>query len=87
LVSGDKGKLIIMNVGSANNLTVPASVFSAGDTISVLQTGAGQTTIVAGASTTVSSNGSKMKLYGQYAAATIVCTASNTFVLFGNIAS
>lgn len=87
LVAGDKGKLIIMNSASANNLTIPASVFSAGATVSVLQLGAGQTTIVAGASTTVLSSGSKMKLYGQYAVATIVCTSSNTFALFGNIAT
>jgi hypothetical protein len=87
LVAGDKGKLIIMNSASANNLTIPASVFSAGATVSVLQLGVGQTTIVAGASTTVLSSGSKMKLYGQYAVATIICTASNTFALFGNIAT
>jgi hypothetical protein len=87
LVAGDSGKLIITNSSSANTITVPASVFSVGDTISILQTGTGQTTIAAGASATVSSNGSKLKLYGQFAAATLVCTATNTFVLFGNIAS
>jgi len=38
-----------MNIGSANTLTINASLFSAGNQILISQYGAGQTTITAGA--------------------------------------
>ena len=50
LVLSDADKLVEMNVATANNLTIPASVFAAGNQILLAQYGAGQTTIVAGLS-------------------------------------
>lgn len=85
LVSGDADKLVEMNVASANNLTVPASVFSAGQQILLAQYGAGQTTIVAGAGMTIRSNGGKLNLSAQYSGATLVFISSTESYLFGDI--
>jgi hypothetical protein len=85
LVAGDADKLVEMNVGSANNLTVPASVFSAGTQILLAQYGAGQTTIVAGAGVTIRSNGGKLKLNVQYSGATLIFLSATECYLFGDI--
>jgi hypothetical protein len=85
LVLSDADKLVEMNVGSANNLTVPASVFSAGTQILLSQYGAGQTTIVAGAGVTIRSNGGKLKLNVQYSGATLIFLSATECYLFGDI--
>jgi hypothetical protein len=86
LVSGDVNKLVEMNVASANNLTVPASVFSAGQQILLSQYGAGQTTVVAGSGMTIRSNGGKLKLNAQYSGATLVFISASEAYIFGDIA-
>jgi hypothetical protein len=48
--------------------------------------GAGQITVAAGAGVTIRSEGTKLKLKGQYATATLVKIASDEWVLLGNIA-
>jgi hypothetical protein len=85
LVLSDADKLVEMNVASANNLTVPASVFSAGQQILLAQYGAGQTTIVAGSGMTIRSNGGKLKLNVQYSGATLIFLSSSEAYLFGDI--
>jgi hypothetical protein len=55
LVVGDVGKRVIMNVGSANTVTVDDSIFAAGDTIFIANKGAGTSTITAGAGVTINS--------------------------------
>jgi len=87
LVASDADKLVEMNVASANNLTVPASTFSAGQQILLSQYGAGQTTIVAGSGMTIRSNGGKLKLSAQYSGATLVFISATEAYLFGDIAS
>jgi hypothetical protein len=86
LVLGDADKLVEMNVATANNLTVPASVFSAGTQILLAQYGAGQTTIVADAGVTIRSNGAKLKLNVQYSGATLIFLSGTEAYLFGDIA-
>lgn len=89
LVLSDANKLVEMGVGSANNLTIPpnSSVpFPIGSQIHVLQTGAGQTTIVAGAGVTV--NGTPgLKLRAQWSYATLIERAENTWVVIGDLAA
>jgi hypothetical protein len=85
LVLSDADKLVEMNVATANNLTVPASVFSAGTQILLAQYGAGQTTIVAGAGVTIRSNGGKLKLNVQYSGATLIFLSGTEAYLFGDI--
>jgi hypothetical protein len=89
LVIGDKDKLVQSSNASAITITVPPSVFSANDQISIAQTGAGQVSFAQGAGVTITSNGataSAPKLRVQYSAASVICTASNTFLIIGDIA-
>jgi hypothetical protein len=90
LVLSDADKLVEMNVGSANNLTVPLNssvAFPTGTQILLAQYGAGQTTIVATSGVTVRSNGAKLKLNVQYSGATLIKIAENEWYLFGDIVS
>ena len=56
LVAADKGTRVVMNVASANTVTVNTSLFTAGDTLVIQNIGAGVTTVTAGTAT-VSSAG------------------------------
>jgi hypothetical protein len=90
LVLSDADKLVEMNVGSANNLTIPLNssvAFPTGTQILLAQYGSGQTTIVATSGVTVRSNGGKLKLNVQYSGATLIKIAENEWYLFGDIVS
>src|SRR5664279_2204214 len=87
LVLADAGKLVEMNVASANTLTVPlnASVaFPVGTVINVRQYGAGTTTI--GGSATIRSRGALVNLAGTYAEVTLSKRATDEWVLSGDLA-
>jgi hypothetical protein len=84
----DAGKLVEMNVGSGNNLTVPpqADVTWEDNTrIDIAQYGAGQTTIVAGSGVTIRSKDGNLKLDSRYSGATLYRRASNEWVLVGDL--
>lgn len=85
LVTNDNGKMIEMNVASANTLTINASLFSAGNQILISQYGAGQTTITAGAGVTLRSSGGKLKTSAQYALVTIIAISSTEFYVAGDL--
>ena len=88
LVLSDATKLILMNVGSANNLTIPLDssvAFPIGTQICVCQYGAGQTTFVATGGVTIRSSGGKLKLSGQYSMATLIKIATDEWMLSGDI--
>jgi len=86
-VAGDVGKLITASNAAAIALTISPAVFAVGDQINIMQgnSGSGVVTITAGAGVTLQSNGTKLKTNGQYAVATVLCIASNTFVVLGNL--
>ena len=85
-VGGDVGKIITMTVASGNNFTVNTSTaLTVGQRIDIIQMGAGQTTVVA-TGVTISATPT-LKLRAQYSAATLICTASNTYVLAGDLAA
>ena len=89
LVAGNLNQLVTLNNASPITLTVPPSVFSAGDVINIAQIGAGQVTVSQGAGGTINSTGATAtapKLRARYSAASIICTASNTFLVVGDIA-
>ncbi len=89
IVASDKMKIVEMNVASANNLTVPPNssvAYTVGTQINILQTGAGQTTVVAGSGVTVNATPG-LKLRAQYSYATLIKRAENTWVLVGDLAS
>lgn len=90
LVLTDKDKLIRMNKATANNLTVPPNssvAFPIGSQIIIDQMGAGQTTFVAGVGVTINSSGGKLKLTDQYSVARLIKVATDTWLLFDNIAA
>ncbi len=75
--------------GSAVAATLPtnASVaFPIGTTITFEQNGAGVVTVVASGGVTLQSAGSLVSTNGQYAVASVVKKATNSWVLFGNLA-
>jgi hypothetical protein len=85
LVAGDNGKIVTMNVASANNLTVPASL-AVGFNCTVIQLGAGQTTILA-SGTTLNSYQGYLKISGQHGSASIVSYASNVYNVAGSLSA
>ncbi|WP_336802512.1 hypothetical protein [Kaistia sp. MMO-174] len=90
LVLSDKGKVVEMNNASANTLTVPPNssvAFPVGSWIDLRQLGAGQTTIAAGSGVTIRSYGTKLKLTGQYAGATLVKRSTDEWTLDGNLSA
>jgi hypothetical protein len=89
LVAGNLNQLVTLNNASAITLTVPPSVFSAGDVINIAQIGAGQVTLAEGAGVTITSTGATVDapaLRAQYSSASIICTAADTFLVVGDIA-
>lgn len=86
LVIGDRGKMVEINNAGFTNLTVPADAvaFAVGDTVNIMQTGGGQVTVVGAGGVTVVGNPG-LKLAGQWATATLLKRASNSWVLFGGI--
>lgn len=84
----DSGKTILMNSSSNNELEIPtnASVpFSIGDSISIVQYGVGTTTITAPYGVILNSLNSHRDISGQYGKATVTKTATNTWLLYGDI--
>jgi len=89
LVLGDDGTIVQMNVGSANNLTVPANssvAFTIGTQIIIQQQGAGQTTIVAAGGVTLSSTPG-LKLRAQNSGAVCVKYSTDAWFVFGDLSA
>lgn len=88
LVLADNAKVVTLSNASAITVTVPtnASVaFPIGVQVNLVQLGAGQVTVTSSA--TIRSQGSKLKLNGQYAGATLLKIATDEWVLIGNTAA
>jgi len=81
-------KLVTCSNAAAITVTVPPSIFTAGDVVNLQQIGAGQVTFAQGAGVTITSTGATAtapKLRAQYSACSIICTASNTFTVIGDL--
>ena len=88
LVAADLGKLVTTSNASAVTVTVPPSVFAAGNIINLQSIGVGLTSLAQGAGVTITSTGATASapiLRARYSACTIICTASNTFTVVGDI--
>jgi hypothetical protein len=88
LQATDVNDLVTLNNANAVTVTVPPSVFSANDVINISQIGAGQVTFAQGAGVTINSTGATAtapKLRVRYSSAAVICTASNTFLIVGDI--
>jgi len=83
LVATDSGKYIAITTGG---VTIPSSIFSAGQTISIYNNSSASQTITQGSGVTMTLAGTATtgdRTLAQYGLATLLCTASNTFVITG----
>ena len=89
VVLTDDNRMVEMNNATGTTLTIPLNssvAFPVGTMITILQTGAGQTTVAGAVGVTV--NGTPgLKLRTQYSAATCIKRATNTWVLIGDLAA
>ena len=88
LVAADSAKLVTTSNASAITVTIPPSVFSAGEIINVQSIGVGLTSFAAGAGVTITSTGATAAapvLRARYSACSIICTASNVFTVIGDV--
>lgn len=85
----DAGDIVEMNVGTANTVTVPSSSvtnFITGTQITLVQYGAGQTTITTGSTNVLlRSAGNATKIAAQYGGATLIKRGTDEWYLLGNI--
>ena len=89
LVLADAADIVEVSNASANNLTVPLNssvAFPVGTQINILQTGAGQTTVVATGGVTINATPG-LKLRAQWSSATLIKRAENTWVLVGDLSA
>jgi len=80
----DVGKLVTFTKGTAVNCTVPVSLMAIGQRIDIAQLGAGQVTVVASGTTVVATPSLRLRALGS--AATLICIATNTYLLVGDLA-
>ena len=88
LVAADSGKLVTSSNASAITITIPPSIFAAGEQINVQSIGVGLTSFAAGSGVTITSTGAAPTapiLRARYSACTIICTASNVFTVMGDL--
>lgn len=90
LVATDAGDVVTLTNGSPIAVTVPtnASVaFPIGTQITLAQMGAGQVTVAGAVGVTVYAADSFLKLRTQYSSGTLIKTATNTWLLIGDLAA
>ena len=83
LVATDNGKFISITTGG---VTVPSSIFTAGQNVVIYNNSSSVQTITQGSSVTMTLAGSTTtgnRSLASYGVATVLCTASNTFVITG----
>ena len=86
LTGSDNGKIVTMNVATANTLTVPAGL-GVGFNCTAIQLGAGQTTITTSAGVTLNSYQGYLKISGQHGSASIISYASNVYNVAGSLSA
>ena len=90
LALSDNYKLVTMSSTSALTLTVPpnsAVAFPIGANITIVGINIGQVTIAAGSGVTINSAGAALKLRVQYSTATLIKTATDVWLMMGDISS
>jgi hypothetical protein len=82
-------KLVTLTNASAITVTIAAGLYAIGEQINFAQLGAGQVTFQGDTGVTVVSTGATAatpKCRVQYSTATAICTATNTWLVVGDIA-
>ena len=85
-VAADAGKLVTSSNGSAQTITIPPNssvAFAIGTQIIVQNLGSANATLAQGSGVTIQSKDSNKEIDGQYAAATCIKTATDTWSLIG----
>jgi hypothetical protein len=83
LIAADAGKHISITTGG---VTVPASIFSIGDAVTIYNNSGSSQTITQGSSVTLREGGTANtgnRTLAQYGLATLLCVAADTFVITG----
>jgi hypothetical protein len=89
LGSGDEGRLIEMNVATANVVTIPNDStynFPIGTQILICQIGAGATSVAPAAGVTLNSEDDRRILAQRWSLVSLIKRANNTWLLTGNLA-
>jgi hypothetical protein len=84
----DQGKILPFSTTSTGTVTVPLNssvAFPTGSFVNFIQTGTGPILITGASGVTIQSEGSRLRLKGQYAVAGVVKTDTDNWVAFGNL--
>jgi hypothetical protein len=85
LIASDSGKLITMTSSDNKTIVVPNGIFAVGEQIAIAGLGTGVVTIDSdGTSVLYATPGTLLRT--QYSTAALICIASNTFLLLGDLA-
>ena len=90
LVLTDAGKVIEINSGSSENVTIPPNssvAFPVGTQIVVGRLGAGAVVLVEGSGVTTRSDGDKNKIKSQYSSCVLIKHETNEWYILGNLDS
>ena len=90
LVLTDAGKVIEINSGSSENVTIPPNsgvAFPLGTQIVVVRLGAGAVVITEGSGVTTRSDGDKNKIKSQYSSCVLIKHETNEWYILGNLDS
>ena len=90
LVLTDAGKVIEINSGSSENVTIPPNssvAFPTGTQIVVVRLGAGAVVIVEGSGVTTRSDGDKNKIKSQYSSCVLIKHETDEWYILGNLDS
>ena len=90
LVLTDAGKVIEINSGSSENVTIPPNssvAFPTGTQIVVVRLGAGAVVIVEGSGVTTRSDGDKAKIKSQYSSCVLIKHETDEWYILGNLDS
>jgi hypothetical protein len=85
LLASDVNKLVTVNSASAATITIPNGVFTVGQQINVASLGDGLVTIDSDGTTVLQATPGTI-LRTKYSSATIICVATNTFLIVGDLA-
>ena len=86
----DAGKVIEINSGSSENVTIPPNsgvAFPLGTQIVIVRMGAGAVVIVEGSGVTTRSDGDKAKIKSQYSSCVLIKHETNEWYILGNLDS
>lgn len=81
LTAADINGTVAANSADANTVTIPDGLMAAGDRVTVIQIGAGATSIAKVAAATLNGAGDAIAVGDQYAVMVVHCIAEDTYVV------